>query len=213
MKGNNESYQRERWLNQDIPDETLMLQYSQGNIRAFERLLERHRRPLFGYLCRMLGSRELAEDTFQEVFLRIIHSRHNYRKSAKFSTWLYKIAHNSCIDVFRRESYRKTESLDGAIENGGDEVMLQDVVANGNPGPDEILERQQLSDTLKACIARLAPEQREVFVLRQYQNLAFKEIAQSIRTSESTVKSRMRYALKNLRAMLVESHVIEEVPS
>lgn len=198
-------------MNQDIPDEILMLQYARGDIAAFERLVERHRQPMFGYLCRMLGNRELAEDTFQEVFLRVIHSRRRYRKSAKFSTWLYKIAHNSCVDVFRREKLRKMDSLDEPTANTGNEGMLQDVLASGDPGPDEMLQRRQLSDMLKACVGRLPPEQREVFVLRQYQDLPFKEIAQCIRTSESTVKSRMRYALRNLRTMLVESHVIEEV--
>lgn len=199
-------------MEQEIPDELLMLQYAEGDIGAFERLLERHRRPLFGYLCRMLGNRQLAEDTFQEVFVRIIHSRRHYQQGTKFTSWLYRIAHNSCIDVFRREKYRKTESLNEPLQNG-DETTLQDMLVNGNPGPDEALERRQLSDALKECIDRLAPEQREVFVLRQYQNLSFKEIAKAVRSSESTVKSRMRYALKNLRAMLVEQRIIEEVTS
>jgi RNA polymerase sigma-70 factor (ECF subfamily) len=201
-------------LNQDIPDDLLMLRYANGDIAAFETLLERHRQPLFGYLSRMLGNRELAEDIFQEIFLRIIHSRKRYTKSAKFSTWLYRIAHNSCVDAFRREKYRKTESLSVRITNeAGNEMMLQDLVANGAPGPDVTLERRQLSQALMACIERLAPEQREVFMLRQYQDLSFREIARVVQSSESTVKSRMRYALKNLRGMLVEQHILEEVIS
>jgi len=201
-------------LVQGIPDEALMLQYAQGNVHAFNELLERHRQPLFGYLCRMLGSREAAEDTFQEVFLRVINSRHRYRKSAKFSTWLYRIAHNSCMDVFRWEKYRKAESLSAPLQTEGEhEMALQDSLVNGNCQPDEALERSQLSEALKACIDRLAPEQREVFLLRQYQDLSFKEIAKAVKSSESTVKSRMRYALKNLRHMLLEQRIIEEVPS
>jgi RNA polymerase sigma-70 factor (ECF subfamily) len=201
-------------LTQGTPDEILMLQYAQGNVHAFNELLERHRRPLFGYLCRMLGSREAAEDTFQEVFLRVINSRHRYRKSAKFSTWLYRIAHNSCMDVFRREKYRKAESLSAPLQNEGEnEMALQDSLVNGNCQPDKALERSQLSEALKACIDCLAPEQREVFLLRQYQDLSFREIAKAVKSSESTVKSRMRYALKNLRHMLLEQRIIEEVPS
>jgi RNA polymerase sigma-70 factor (ECF subfamily) len=93
----------------------------------------------------------------------------------------------------------------------GEEMRPQDVVPSMNPGPDEVLAHEQLSETLKECISRLSPEQKEVFVLRQYQNLAFKEIARTVGTSESTVKSRMRYALNNLRAMLIERRVLEGV--
>ncbi|RJP17144.1 MAG: RNA polymerase sigma factor [Candidatus Abyssobacteria bacterium SURF_5] len=204
----------ERRLDQDIPDEALMLQYAGGDLAAFEELLERHRNPLFAYLCRMLGNRESAEDVFQEVFLRIVCSRRRYRERAKFSTWLYKIAHNSCIDMFRREKYRRAESLHEPIQGkDGEQMMPQDFLASGNPGPDELLQRRQISEALKNSIDRLAPEQREVFVLRQYQDLSFREIAKIVQTSESTVKSRMRYALKNLRDMLVEQRVIEEVTS
>lgn len=196
----------------NIPDEVLMQRYAKGDIEAFEELVYRHRRPLFGYLCRMLGNREHAEDTFQEVFVRVINSRSRYKKSAKFTTWLYRIAHNACIDALRREGYRKTESLFDPAGAGTDgEVKLQDVIPSANPGPDEALATQQLSETLKKCVSRLTPEQREVFVLRQYQNLPFREIARATRTTESTVKSRMRYALNNLRAMLVEERIVEEV--
>lgn len=201
-------------MTQDTSDEALMLQYAQGSVHAFNELLDRHQKPLFGYLYRMLGSREAAEDTFQEVFLRVINSRHGYRKSAKFSTWLYRIAHNSCMDVFRREKYRKTESLNAPLQTEGEtEMALQDSLVNGNSRPDKVLEHSQLSEVLKACIDQLAPEQREVFLLRQYQDLSFKEIAKAVKSSESTVKSRMRYALKNLRNMLLEQRIIEEVPS
>jgi RNA polymerase sigma-70 factor (ECF subfamily) len=201
-------------LDRTIPDEALMQDYAKGNVRAFEELLVRHRQPLFGYLCRMLGNRELAEDTLQEVFIRLINSRGRYKKSAKFSTWLYKIAHNLCIDVFRRESFRKTESLSQpAVSVNGEEMSLHDTIPSANPGPHEAFARQQFSEILKGCISRLSPEQREVFVLRQYQNLSFQEIADATRTTESTVKSRMRYALNNLRAMLIEEHIVEEVTS
>lgn len=195
-----------------IADEALMQSYATGDIEAFEELLARHRQPLFGYLCRMLKNRELAEDILQEVFIRVIRSRTSYKKSAKFTTWLYRIAHNACIDALRREKYRKTESLSESV--GGSEgtgMQLQDVIPSANPGPDEVVAREQLSEALKQCIARLSPEQREVFVLRQYQDLPFQEIARVTRTSESTVKSRMRYALKNLRTMLVTERIVEGV--
>ncbi len=161
----------------------------------------------------MLGNRELAEDVFQEVFVRVINARERYEKSAKFTTWLYKIAHNLCVDTFRRDNFRKTESLyePAATTANGEEVSLGEVIPGANPGPDEIIARQQLSEILKRCIARLAPEQREVFVLRQYQDLSFGEIARATQSTESTVKSRMRYALNNLRAMLIEEHIVEGV--
>lgn len=196
----------------DISDEALMLRYAKGDVGAFDRLLERHRRPLFGYLCRVLKNRELAEDTFQEVFIRVMKARSRYKRTAKFSTWLYRIAHNTCIDALRREGYRKTESLSQPKGGAGDsELTLQDAIAGSNPGPDVEFDRRQFSEALKKCIGRLSPEQREVFVLRQYQDLPFREIARVTGATESTVKSRMRYALKSLRAMLIKENMAEEV--
>ena len=199
-------------LRRDISDESLMLRYAKGDVDAFEKLLERHRQPLFGYLCRILKSRQLAEDIFQEVFIRVMNSRGRYKKSAKFSTWLYRIAHNTCVDALRRESYRKTESLSSPKggENGY-ERTLEDAMASTNPGPDVEFDRQQFAEVLRKCIERLNPEQREVFVLRQYQDLPFREIARVTSASESTVKSRMRYALKSLRTMLIAENIVEGV--
>jgi len=192
-------------LDRTITDEALMLRYAKGDVGAFEQLLERHRRPLFGYLCRVLKNRELAEDTFQEVFARVIKARKTYRRTAKFGTWLYRIAHNASVDALRRESYRKTASLSETRSlNGNSDATLEDAIPSPNPGPDAEFDRKEFSEALKRCIERLNPEQREVFVLRQYQNLPFKEIAGATGTTESTVKSRMRYALKSLRTMLVE---------
>jgi RNA polymerase sigma-70 factor (ECF subfamily) len=195
-----------------ISDEALMLKYAEGDIDAFEKLLERHRGPLFGYLCRILKDRELAEDTFQEVFIKVMKARASYKQTAKFSTWLYRIAHNAAVDVLRRESYRKTESLSQPRNRGsGSDLTLQDAVPSGNPEPDAEFDRKQFSEALKKCIKRLDPLQREVFVLRQYQDLPFREIASITGATESTVKSRMRYALQNLRRMLVEENIVEEV--
>jgi len=203
MKGN---------ANLALSDEALMLNYAQGDIGAFEQLLERHRGPLFGYLCRMLKNRELAEDTFQEVFLKVMKARMRYKKTAKFSTWLYRIAHNTAVDALRREGYRKTESLSQPRSTAGESDMtLENSIPSSNPGPDAELDRKQFSDALKKCIKRLDPLQREVFVLRQYQDLPFREIANITGATESTVKSRMRYALQNLRRMLVEENIVEEV--
>lgn len=199
-------------MNRNISDETLMMRYAKGDVGAFEELVERHRQPLFGYLCRISKNRELAEDLFQEVFIRVMNSRSRYKKSAKFTTWLYRIARNACIDAFRRESYRKTESLSAPRAADREmETTLENVLPSSNPGPDMELERKQLSEILKKCIERLSPEQKEVFVLRQYQNLPFQEIARVTGASESTVKSRMRYALKSLRTMLIEENIVEGV--
>ncbi len=197
-----------------ISDEALMLKYAKGDVGAFEQLVERHRRPLFGYLCRVLRNRETAEDTFQEVFIRVMKARSTYKKKAKFSTWLYRIAHNACIDALRRAKYRKTESLSKPKSAAGEsQLTLLDALPSPNPGPDVEFDRRQFSEALKKCIERLNPDQREVFILRQYQNLPFQEIARVTGATESTVKSRMRYALKRLRKMLVEENIVEEVAS
>ena len=99
----------------DEADEVLMVRYQKGEVRAFEILLQRHRKPIFNFILRFVGSRELAEDLMQEAFLRVIKSAENYKRQAKFTTWLYTIARNLCVDQSRRAKHRKAQSLDAPL--------------------------------------------------------------------------------------------------
>jgi RNA polymerase sigma-70 factor (ECF subfamily) len=186
---------------QEESDERLMVLYQQGDVRAFEQILDRHRKPLYGYLVRMLKDTEHAEDAFQEVFLRIIKSRMSYEPSARFTQWMYRIAHNYCIDCFRRKGLENMESLDQARGEDSDQ-RLSDYVAASDPSPEELAAASEQERALEAAIGSLSPEQREVFLLRERGGLSFREIARMLDIPINTAKSRMRYALQGLRKYL-----------
>ncbi|RMH45059.1 MAG: RNA polymerase sigma factor [Deltaproteobacteria bacterium] len=179
-----------------------MLRYQQGDVRAFELLLERHRRPVFNFILRFVGSRETAEDLLQEAFLRVIKGAARYERQAKFTTWLYTIARNLCVDHSRRMKHRKAPSLDAPLKAGGDGGTLLDVLADDQIPSDRRAASSELRAKLHAAIARLSDEQREVFLMREMLGLPFKEIAAVVGVPENTVKSRMRYALEKLRLEL-----------
>jgi RNA polymerase sigma-70 factor (ECF subfamily) len=188
----------------DEPDETLMVAYQRGDVRAFELLLTRHRRPVFNFILRFVGSRELAEDVLQETFLRVIKGADAYQRQAKFTTWLYTIARNLCVDNSRRAKHRKAQSLDAPLSNNPDSSTLLDVLPAEQLATDRQASNKELHARLHAAIATLSEEQREVFLMREFLDLPFKEIAEVVGVPENTVKSRMRYALEKLRLELDE---------
>jgi RNA polymerase sigma-70 factor (ECF subfamily) len=186
-------------------DEELMEAYRDGNARAFECLLRRHQRPVFNFIHRHVGIESVAEEMLQEVFLRIIKGAPSYRRTAKFTTWLYTIARNLCVDQSRRAKHRQTVSLDQPVARGEtDGAKLGDMVANGGPSVDRQAVGRELQQRLEEAITGLSEEQREVFLMREYAGLPFKEIAEVTGCPENTVKSRMRYALERLREELEE---------
>ncbi len=178
--------------------------YGRGEVRAFEILLERHRKPVFNFLLRSTRRKDTAEDLLQEVFLRVVRQAGSYRRKAKFTTWLYTIARNLCIDHARKMSHRKESSLDAPIggEDGGQTYVS--LVPDNRPRQDRRLADREFAGKLYEALEALPSEQREVFLMRQYQHLKFREIADIIGCPENTVKSRMRYALEALRKQLGE---------
>jgi RNA polymerase sigma-70 factor (ECF subfamily) len=184
-------------------DEALMLAYRQGEARAFNLLLSRHQRPVFNFLVRQVGNKTLAEDLLQEVFLRVIRGAGTYKKEAKFTTWLYTIARNLCIDNARRAKHRRAASLDQPIskkDEGG--RTMGDTVADKAPGVERQAASRRLQERIQQAVSTLGDDQREVFLMREQLNMPFKEIAEVIGCPENTVKSRMRYALEHLRKQL-----------
>ena len=188
----------------DEADEALMVLYQRGDVRAFEILLTRHRRPVFNFILRFVGSRETAEDLLQEVFLRVVKGAENYQRQAKFTTWLYTIARNLCVDNSRRMKHRRTQSLDAPLSKGNDSGTLLDVVGDEQIPSDRRAGSTELAGKMKQAIGRLSDEQREVFLMREFLDMPFKQIAQVVGVPENTVKSRMRYALEKLRLELEE---------
>lgn len=189
----------------DEADETLMIMYQKGEVRAFEVLLQRHRKPVFNFILRYVGAREVAEDLLQETFLRVIKGAGAYERKAKFTTWLYTIARNLCVDQSRRGKHRKHASLDAPMTQGDDNSnTLLDVTASDELATDRKAVSNQLHVTLHRAIAALGEEQREVFLMREFLDMPFKDIAEVVGVPENTVKSRMRYALEKLRLELDE---------
>mgnify|MGYP002407454161 CR=1 FL=1 len=201
-------------MTESLADETLMLRFKAGDARAFEQLVRRHRTPVFNFLLRLCGHRQRAEDLLQETWLKVIRGASGYEPRAKFTTWLYTIARNQCMDALRKESYRKAESLEASAGNGADERPLVERFASVHAAPDRNAHNAALRPQIEEALDRLPAEQREVFVLREYHGVPFREIAEVTGVSENTVKSRMRYALEGLRktlsAMGVEGDMAEE---
>lgn len=193
-------------VQRDDSDEGLMLRYQKGDVRAFEVLLSRHRKPVFNFILRFVGNPAQAEDLLQDCFLRLIKGVEGYQKQAKFTTWLYTIARNLCVDASRRGKHRRAYSLDAPIdqEEGKDGATLLDVVPDEQVAADRQVIGNELSGKLHSAIAKLSEEQREVFLMREFLDMPFKEIADVVGCPENTVKSRMRYALEKLRQELEE---------
>ena len=188
----------------ELADEDLMVRYASGDVAAFEVLLERHRAPVFNFALRSCRRKDVAEELLQEIFLRVVKQAGGYKRKAKFTTWLYTIARNLCIDHARRMTHRREGSLDVSAGSDSDEggTPLVSLVPDRGPGPERQIVDRQFSGALYEALDELPDEQREVFLMREKQNLKFREIAQIVGVPENTVKSRMRYALEFLRLRL-----------
>lgn len=183
-------------------DEELMLGYADGDARAFEVLLRRHEKPVFNFIYRSVGRKDIAEELLQDVFLRVIRNASSYQQSAKFTTWLYTIARNICIDRSRKKGGKEL-SLDQPVGDDDKSTFLDHVV-DGSSQMATDYDRDVFRQRLEQALAKLPDEQREVFVMREISDLKFREIAEILDIPVPTVKSRMRYALEALRGHLSE---------
>lgn len=177
----------------DDADEELMLAFQAGDAGAFDTLYERYRGRLFRFLAREAGNRQAGEEIYQEAWLRVIRARTDYRVTARFSTWLYQIAHNCLVDHLRRQGRRwQHEESHGELPEAACPL----------PTPEAEWERRATAQALARCLDALPPEQREVFLLREEAGLALAEIASVTGSGLEAAKSRLRYALARLRACL-----------
>jgi RNA polymerase sigma-70 factor (ECF subfamily) len=179
-------------------DETLMLAYRNGDAAAFEALYARHRGGLFRYLLHQCGRREQADEMFQEIWMSVIRARSGYEVTAKFTTWLYRIAHNRLIDGFRRRG----RLAEFEVDPDDNEDDPPDCPAPVNAQPERLLERAQLAGRLLAAIETLPGPQREAFLLATEGGLTVEEIGNATGTGFETAKSRLRYAYSRLRNVL-----------
>ena len=180
-----------------------MAAYKGGDVGAYRVLVERHHAPVYRFCLRALRSPEAAADAAQEVFLRVVKNAPTWERKAKFTTWLYTMARNFCIDEARKGRFRKTESLNEKAnkdDDGGDERL--DRVVSEVPQQDRLADNTRLRRVIDDAVKELPDEQREVFLLREMSGLQFKDIADLTGVGENTVKSRMRYALAALQKHL-----------
>ncbi len=202
-------FRRPRGHVRDDSDESLMLRYQKGDARAFEVLVQRHRRPIFNFVLRYVRDTVAAEDVTQDTFLRVVRSADHYVREAKFTTWLFTIARNLCVDASRRAKHRNMASLDAPIDSESGTAKIEFVASEG-PAVDRQAIGGELKQRMQLAIAELPEEQREIFLLREVGDLQFNEIAEIIGVPENTVKSRMRYALEKLREALAEYRDLAE---
>lgn len=193
-------------LEADSSDEHLMLEFRTGEARAFEVLVLRHRTPVYNFILRFTGNPARAEDLLQETWLKVVRGTREYEPKARFTTWLYTIARNLCVDSARKEKYRQVESLDApsSPQGEGSLQVLGEILPSAGPSPDRAAHNARIRPLIERALRSLPQDQREVFVLREYNGIAFKQIAAVTGVSENTVKSRMRYALEALRRKLGE---------
>lgn len=195
---------------QDAEDTKAMLAFQNGDASAFDRLIRRHQRALYNFCYRMLGSPAAAEDSTQEVLLKMVRATDRWTPSARVRTWMYRIARNHCIDELRKAKHRQTESMDRPLQEEGAAGggTLGDRLADSQAvPPDRGAASLHLRERLIQAIQALPEEQREVFLMREQAGLPFKEIADVVGVPENTAKSRMRYALEALRASLAQGGV------
>lgn len=177
-------------------DSALMLRYRDGDVRAFEMLYERHKGPLYRYLLRMCRNPEVANDLFQEVWGKVIASRARYEVRAQFNTFLFRIAHNSAVDHFRRSGRQQASHTEDVAD-------LEETLAGADSErPDAKLSEAQLQAAFRQALQQLPQEQRDVFVLYEETGLSLEEIGKITGVAMETAKSRLRYALTKLRAAL-----------
>lgn len=191
-----------------------MLAFKSGDARAFSTLVTRHRGSVFNFILRYTNHRQRAEDLLQETWLKVVRSAAEYQPKARFTTWVFTIARNLCVDSARKENYRKTDSLDAPVAGGDDgegRALGELVQDHDGASPDRAAHNTRLRPMIEKALQSLPDEQREVFLLREYHGIGFKEIAEVTQVNENTVKSRMRYALDGLRKRLAELGVDGEM--
>ncbi len=188
---------------QDNSDQQLIKEYLNGNPTSIERLINRYKDKIYTYILLMVKNEHLAEDIFQETFIKVIKSLHRgkYQESGKFVSWVIRIAHNLIIDYFRKGKQTRMYANEDYEMDIFNSKKFSDKTIE-----DEIVNNQIESDVRK-LIEYLPEEQKEVVLLRHYGGLSFKEIAEQTNVSINTALGRMRYALINLRKLIEDKNM------
>jgi RNA polymerase sigma-70 factor (ECF subfamily) len=186
-----------------ISDQELIGKYLAGNESALEKIIHRHKNRVFAYILMVVKDKELAEDLFQDTFIKVINTFRSgqYKEEGKFIQWVMRIAHNLIIDYFR-----KAKRI--PIVENNDDFDIFDKVRIPVESVEEQMITEQIHQDVKKLIDYLPKEQKEVLVMRHYGDMSFKDIADVTNVSINTALGRMRYALINLRKLVKEKEVI-----
>lgn len=186
-----------------LTDDQLVALYQEGEYKAFDELLARCQDRVYQYLYFMLNDEDAANDAFQDTFVRAIMALREgrYRQNGQFRSWLLRVARNLVIDKFRGDKARRTTPLEMEDAQGETVVDVLNTAAYSEPDVEMATVLTESAEDVKMMINRLPEEQREVIIMRFYQELSFKEIADLTDVSINTALGRMRYALINLRRM------------
>ncbi len=184
-------------------DEQLVAAYANGNNEAFDALLNRHQTQVFSYIMRIVRNRDLANDIFQETFVKSITTirQGRYTDAGKFGAWVNRIAHNLVIDFYRQEKSENTTSTD----EGEMDILNRADLSEGTV--EDVIVNEQIRKDVRRIIRELPKTQRDVLVMRYYRNLSFKQIADMTGVSINTALGRMRYALINMRRIAKERNI------
>ena len=188
-----------------LSDNELIARYQAGEEFALKTIILRYERRLFSYLMVSVKNKELAEDIFQDTFIKVINTIRsgNYQEEGKFFQWIMRIANNLKIDYYRR--LQRMPTVDG-----GEEFDIFTIIGSKDESVEEKLIREQTYDDLNHYVEYLPDEQKEVLKMRIYNDYSFKEIAEMTNVSINTALGRMRYALINLRKIMSKNHVVLE---
>lgn len=187
----------------NLTDQELVVSFIEGDQSSLEILVSRHKNRVYTYIYLMVRNQHLAEDIFQDTFVKVIKSllQNKYRDDGKFASWVTRIAHNLIIDHFRKEKQLNV------ISNDAGETPVLNSKKLSDRNVEEVIIDDQITSDIRKLIDYLPDDQREVVILRHYGNLSFKEIAEHTNVSINTALGRMRYALINMRKMITEKDI------
>lgn len=190
-------------------EKTLIQQAQNGDVTAFEELVSEYQKRIFSIAYRMLQNQEDAADLTQEVLVKIFKNLSRFQGDSKFSTWVYRVTTNACLDELKRAGRKYTAySLDKEIET--EDGSLSVVLKDERPTPDESLEKKTIQQVVQKAIGNLHGEHRQVIILRDLQGFSYEEIAKVLQCSVGTVKSRISRARGNLKKFLSQDRELFE---
>lgn len=196
-----------------MTDTQLITYILDGDQSRFNSLVWRWEKPIYNFILRYLGNKELAREVSQKVFIRVYKNLNKLRDPGRFSSWIYQIASNLCKDEIKKMNHHDFISLDLIQENNENEgFRLPDGLQESDYyRPDTKLNQKQVSNIVQKALQQLPEEQRIVIIMKEYQGLKFKEIAEALNQPLNTVKSRMYYGLNGLRKIFEQWQITEEV--